>query len=83
LYLLMILGPWKLAGAVALAAPGFQRVKQWAYAGFFFDFTGAAASHLMNGDGPDKYMASIVLTFVLLGSYKLMPESRRSADRVG
>lgn len=78
-YLLMILGPWKIAGALALAIPGFQRVKEWAYAGFFFDFTGAAASHVMNGDGPDLVAPALVLTFVLVGSYKLLPESRKLA----
>ena len=49
-YLLYILGVCKLGGAITLAAPG-ATLKEWAYAGFFFDFMGAAASHALSGDG--------------------------------
>jgi uncharacterized membrane protein YphA (DoxX/SURF4 family) len=31
-YLLTILGLWKLAGGIALLVPRFPRVKEWAYA---------------------------------------------------
>ena len=46
-------------------------------AGFFFDFTGAAASHALNGDGPELIMPAVIGTFILAGSYFLRPESRR------
>jgi hypothetical protein len=36
-YFLVILGVWKVLGAVALLAPRFPRIKEWAYAGGFFD----------------------------------------------
>ena len=78
-YLAYILGTWKILGVVALAAPGFPRIKEWAYAGFFFDFTGAAASHLLNGDGPELFMPAMIATFILVGSYVLRPASRRLA----
>jgi hypothetical protein len=39
-YLLTILGVWKLLGVIALLVLGFPRLKEWAYAGFFFDLTG-------------------------------------------
>jgi uncharacterized membrane protein YphA (DoxX/SURF4 family) len=42
-YFLVILGIWKLLGAVALAIPRFPRLKEWAYAGVLFDLTGAVA----------------------------------------
>lgn len=76
-YVLYILGPFKLAGAFTLAAPGMLKVKEWAYAGFVFDFVGAFASHLFNGDGPDKMMPPLVLLAVLVGSYYLRPADRR------
>ena len=41
-YIITILGPFKILGAIVLAIPGFTRLKEWAYAGFFFDFSGAA-----------------------------------------
>jgi uncharacterized membrane protein YphA (DoxX/SURF4 family) len=43
-YFATILGIWKLLGAIAIVSPGLPRLKEWAYAGFFFDPTGAAAS---------------------------------------
>src|SRR6516165_12617148 len=51
LYLLMILGAWKLTCAVVLLLPRFPRLKEWAYAGAFFNYSGAAASHFLVGDG--------------------------------
>ena len=45
-YFLVILGVWKLLGVVAIAAPGLPRLKEWAYAGFSFDLSGAFVSHL-------------------------------------
>src|SRR5690606_1692192 len=44
MHLATILGVWKLLGAAALLAPKLPRVKEWAYAGFAFDLTGASAS---------------------------------------
>jgi len=40
----MIIGFWKVLGGIALLAPGFPRLKEWAYAGIFFNMTGAAVS---------------------------------------
>ena len=48
-YLLRILGVWKPLGAIALLAPRFPRLKEWAYAGEFFAMTGAAASGVVRG----------------------------------
>jgi hypothetical protein len=42
LYFASILGVWKVLGALAIVAPGTARLKEWAYAGMFFDLTGAA-----------------------------------------
>ena len=49
-YFSVILGVWKVLGSVAVLAPRFPRLKEWAYAGMFFNMTGAAASHLAAGD---------------------------------
>jgi hypothetical protein len=54
-YLATILGVWKLLGAAAITAPGLPRLKEWAYAGMFFNLTGAALSHAASGDPPKKY----------------------------
>jgi DoxX-like family len=50
-YLLSIIGFWKVLAAIVLLVPRFPVVKEWAYAGSFFVFMGAAASHMAAGDG--------------------------------
>jgi len=76
-YILQILGPFKILGAIVLAVPGLRRLKEWAYAGFFFDFGGATLSHFYNGDSIEMIMPAVIALLVLLGSYFLRPESRR------
>jgi hypothetical protein len=77
LYLLIILGAWKIPGALALLIPRFPRVKEWAYAGAFFDYTGAAASHLLVGGRADQWAGPLILAAVTLASWALRPASRR------
>src|SRR5215467_8590990 len=60
-YLLTILGVWKLLGAVALLVPRFPRLKEWAYAGTFFAYVGAAASWAASGGG----IADIIVPLTL------------------
>jgi uncharacterized membrane protein YphA (DoxX/SURF4 family) len=78
LYFLVILGIWKLLGAVALVIPRFPRLKEWAYAGVFFDLTGAVASLSASGlidAGTATY--PIVMTGIAVASWALRPPSRR------
>ena len=77
-YFLVILGIWKLLGAVALVIPRFPRLKEWAYAGVLFDLTGAVASLLASGLIDAGTMAyPIVMTGVAVASWALRPPSRR------
>ncbi len=48
-YFIMILGGWKVLATIALLVPGFTRLKEWAYAGIFFNMTGATISHAVSG----------------------------------
>ena len=48
-YFMVILGVWKVLGAVVVVVPGTRLLKEWAYAGLMFDVTGAAASRLVSG----------------------------------
>src|SRR5687767_3654520 len=50
-YLMTIIGAWKLLGVVAVLVPRFPVLKEWAYAGFFFAMSGAAISHIASGHG--------------------------------
>ena len=40
-YIIPFLGWAKLLGGIAILVPGFPRIKEWAYAGIFFDMAGA------------------------------------------
>ncbi|MDB4943233.1 MAG: hypothetical protein JWP97_2767 [Labilithrix sp.] len=50
LYIMKILGSAKVLGGLAILSGRFPKLKEWAYAGFAFDFLGATASHLLAGD---------------------------------
>jgi uncharacterized membrane protein YphA (DoxX/SURF4 family) len=76
-YVLVIIGVWKLLGAVAVLVPGFPRLKEWAYAGMFFNYTGAVASHLAVGDGPESVVYPIIVTGLVIASWALRPSDRR------
>lgn len=76
-YFATILGVWKLLGAIAIVVPGFPRVKEWAYAGFFFDLTGAAATRAFVGDGAADILAPIGFLALVTASWALRPASRR------
>ena len=78
LYFLVILGVWKLLGAVAIAVPRFPRLKEWAYAGAVFDLTGAVASQLAVAPVEvGTLIYPIVMTGVAFASWALGPPSRR------
>jgi uncharacterized membrane protein YphA (DoxX/SURF4 family) len=77
-YFLVILGTWKLLGAVALAVPRFPRLKEWAYAGVLFDLTGAVASLFAAGLADVGMVAyPMAMTGVAVASWALRPASRR------
>ena len=76
-YFLIILGIWKLLGAVALAIPRFPRLKEWAYAGVLFDLTGAVVSLFASGLMEASTIAyPIARTGVAAASWGLRPRSR-------
>jgi hypothetical protein len=79
-YFRFVLGPWQLACAAALLAPRFPRVKEWAYAGVFFNYTSAIVSRFFAGDGPD--VAAIVIAVLAVMSWALRPPDRRLADSI-
>jgi hypothetical protein len=74
-----LLGAWKVLGAVALLAPGYPLVKEWAYAGFFIDFSAAVVAYAAAGDGVVSYIGPVVAIAALITSWYLRPTSRRLA----
>lgn len=79
-YLLKILGVWKIGGAITSVLPGLPRLKEWMYAGFFFELTGAAASHALAGQSVGKVLQPVLFLVFVLASWALRPASRRLPD---
>lgn len=70
LAVLTLVGVWKLLGIIALARPGWRRINEWAYTGFFFDLTGAMMVHAAAGDTAGV-VPPAVFVGVLIASYLL------------
>jgi hypothetical protein len=75
-YLLTILGTWRVLCVIALVVRGFSRVKEWAYAGLFFDLTGAVASHVAVGDKFSTLAFPLFLILLTCTSWALRPADR-------
>ena len=79
MYFFAILGFWKVLGAIAILVPRFPRLKEWAYAGIFFDLTGAVASVAavgVYGVYAFHIIAPLILTGITMASWALRPQSR-------
>ena len=62
-YLIQFIGVAKLLGVIAILVSGFNRVKEWAYAGLFFDLIGATYSAIA-ANGFDPMMLTMLVFFV-------------------
>ena len=69
-YFRILLTCFKVAGALVLILPFFKgRIKEWAYAGFTFNFISAFVSHaVVDGMGGQTFFPIIAL-LILAGSY--------------
>jgi hypothetical protein len=83
LHFIVLLGAWKVLGAVALLAPGLRLVKEWAYFGIFVDLSGAIVASAANAGSAFHVIAPLVLIGILVASYALRPESRRLPGTTG
>jgi DoxX-like family len=43
-YFILFVGVAKILGVIGILVPGYPRVKEWSYAGLFFDLSAATAS---------------------------------------
>jgi len=76
-YLLTILGTWKLLGAIAVLIPKFPLLKEWAYAGFFFVMTGAIFSHFAVADPFEEMLPALLLLILTFISWYSRPADRK------
>ncbi len=68
-YLSPFLGAAKLLGVIAILIPGFPRIKEWVYAGFVFDLTGATYSSLAIGTPVLQVLPMLIGFALIIGSY--------------
>ncbi|KAB8191932.1 DoxX family protein [Nonomuraea phyllanthi] len=76
-YVLTLLGIWKLPGAVAILAPKYPLIKEWAYAGIFFLLTGGMFSHVASGDDWYQSLTALFLLVLAMASWHFRPAGRR------
>lgn len=76
-YIVFILGVWKILGVVAILVPKFPLLKEWAYAGFFFNISGAIISHLVSGSAPVDFFGPALLLVLIVTSWYFRPPTRK------
>lgn len=64
-YLIYPLATAKVLGIIAIVSNLNKWIKEWAYAGFFFDGVLAAAAHISNKDGGHIMAIALMLAVVL------------------
>lgn len=79
LYLMTIIGAWKIAGVVAVLLPKFPLLKEWAYAGFFFAMSGAVVSHIAVGHEGVQVFGPALLLLLTIVSWYFRPADRKTA----
>ncbi|SRR5258708_409185 len=81
-YILTILGVWKMLGVIAVLLPAGRQVflnliREWAYAGFFFVMTGAIFSHVASGNSISEILPPLLLLTLTMISWYFRPADRK------
>jgi hypothetical protein len=76
-YILTILGIWKILAAITILIPNYPLLKEWAYAGIFFLLTGALFSHVASGHPWTELIAAITLLTLTILSWYFRPAERK------
>jgi DoxX-like family len=63
-YFIPFTGWAKLIGVIAILVPSFRRIKEWAYAGLFFDLVAATYSGIAIAKAFDPLMLTLLLWYV-------------------
>ncbi|OAQ41944.1 DoxX-like family protein [Pedobacter psychrophilus] len=76
-YLLTIIGLWKILAVVAILIPKYLLLKEWAYSGLFFLLSGGVVSHFASGDGILEALPVFMFMCLTVISWYLRPADRR------
>lgn len=72
LYFMPYIGVLKLLGITAVLLPMTPSwLREWSYAGLFFDVTGALYSAMAVGDAPVTWLPALLGIVLIVGSYGL------------
>ncbi len=66
-YFIPFIGVAKIAGSIAILIPGLNKIKEWAYAGLFFDLAGAVYSGIAVAGGKVDPMMITMLVWIVPG----------------
>jgi hypothetical protein len=77
LYVLTILGVWKLLAVAVILMPKYLLAKEWAYAGLFFLLSGGVVSHFASGDSVLQALPVFVFMCLTVASWYLRPADRK------
>jgi hypothetical protein len=69
IYIMVILGAFKILGAIAILQNKYKTIKEWAFAGFAISFIGAFASRAFVGDAIGLLIPPLVVLAVMFVVY--------------
>jgi hypothetical protein len=76
-YFVPFIGVAKVLGVIAILVPGFSRIKEWAYAGLFFDLIGATYSIASVGAPAANWLFMALPIALAMCSYIFYHKRRR------
>lgn len=76
-YVLTIIGLWKVLAVISILIPNYLLLKEWAYAGLFFLLSGGVVSHFASGDGILETLPVFMFMCLTVISWYLRPTNRR------
>ena len=81
-YFIQFISVAKLLGVIAILIPGFPRLKEWAYAGLFFDLIGATYAGIAVSTKFDPMILTMLVWFILgILSYNFLHKKMKLAGK--
>jgi hypothetical protein len=79
-YFIPFIGVAKLLGVVAILIPGYPRIREWAYAGLFFDLSGATYSIMSSGAPVANWIFMVLPLGLGISSYVFYHRKRKLSN---
>jgi hypothetical protein len=76
-YVMLIFGVAKILGVLALIQNKYRIIKEWAFAGFAFNFIGAFASRAIVGDSPFETIFPLIMLGIMFATYSFWKRFQR------